>query len=143
MAEFFGIRLAHASFRDPVWEYVLDADIARANFDQEQFEVGVVGHTHVPAIFWNESRAAGGGRLVLPKEVSRGDWELPPQRLLLNPGGVGQPRDGDPRASWASFDDERRIFTLHRVEYAVAAAQEAIRRAGLPEILADRLSEGW
>lgn len=133
-----GIELAHASMRDPVWEYVIDEEIARANFETASFEMLLVGHTHVPAVF---SLAGSGveGFAPAPEEPISCD----PGRYILNPGGVGQPRDGDPRAAWATLDLSDQIFTLHRVDYPVARAQKAIRAAGLPGALADRLGEGW
>jgi predicted phosphodiesterase len=143
------IELAHASIRDPIWEYVLDSSIAAASFDERPFQIAFVGHTHVPAVFSRdpESHRVSGLRIIVPagSVVTR---ELPGllndgARVLLNPGGIGQPRDGDPRASWATWAEEEKVLTLRRVEYAVADAQKAILAAGLPELLAERLSEGW
>jgi diadenosine tetraphosphatase ApaH/serine/threonine PP2A family protein phosphatase len=143
------IELAHASMRDPIWEYVLDSSVAAASFEARPFEIAFVGHTHVPAVFSleAESRRVTGLRIIVPEGdvVSR---ELPDlvgegRRVLLNPGGVGQPRDGDPRASWATWSVEDRVMTLRRIEYPVEDAQRTILAAGLPELLAERLAEGW
>lgn len=139
---FRGLHLAHASVRDPVWEYVLDYSTAAANFDHLDFEVAIVGHTHVPAVFVRQSEGEIRGLRVITLDPER-QISLPEGRLILNPGGVGQPRDGDPRASWALWDMEERVFTVRRLEYPVDQAQQAIRAAGLPEILAERLTQGW
>jgi diadenosine tetraphosphatase ApaH/serine/threonine PP2A family protein phosphatase len=64
------------------------------------------------------------------------------KRYLINPGSVGQPRDGDPRAAFGILDTERKVFGFHRVEYDVATAQDKIRRTGLPSGLAKRLASG-
>jgi diadenosine tetraphosphatase ApaH/serine/threonine PP2A family protein phosphatase len=133
-----GIELAHASLRDPVWEYVVDEGIAAANFDVAPFETLLVGHTHIPAVFRLASTRVE-GIAVGPDDP----LACVSGRFILNPGGVGQPRDGDPRAAWATWHSIDRVFTLHRVEYPVASAQKAIRAAGLPGMLADRLAEGW
>lgn len=133
-----GIELAHASVRDPVWEYVIDEAIARANFEIASFELLLVGHTHVPSVFWMAGSEVEGFAPTPEEPIS-----CESGRFILNPGGVGQPRDGDPRAAWATLDVSDRIFTLRRVDYPVARAQKAIRAAGLPGVLADRLAEGW
>lgn len=135
------LEVAHASFRDPIWEYVFSSEVAGANFREEDFEIGVVGHTHVPAVYtWGGETAAGGPVTV----EAHGLAEIPVSaaRALLNPGGVGQPRDGDPRASWATWETEQRHFTVRRLEYPVRQVQEDILRAGLPPFLASRLSQG-
>lgn len=139
-AELEGFQLAHASPRDPVMEYVIDAVTAYANFEQEDFEAAVVGHTHVPAVFYVANGDVDGGRIVSPEpEATIG---LPGSRVILNPGGVGQPRDGDPRASWGILDTISRTFTVRRIEYPVAQAQAAIVELGLPSFLAERLAVG-
>ncbi len=66
----------------------------------------------------------------------------PGARYLINPGSVGQPRDGNPLASFAIFDPQSRVVTIHRVEYQLKSAQQRILDAGLPRPLADRLSIG-
>jgi diadenosine tetraphosphatase ApaH/serine/threonine PP2A family protein phosphatase len=68
--------------------------------------------------------------------------ELRDRRLVINPGSVGQPRDGDPRTSYAVYDDEARTVTVHRLEYDIAATQQKMAAAGLPRWLIQRLSLG-
>ena len=140
------IAIAHGSPRDPVSEYVLDLATASANFDERDFDIAFVGHTHVPAAFWMEldSTKVRAGRLAV--SPSRNEIDFPFDsvgRLLLNPGSIGQPRDGDPRAAWATWEPEKRVMTMRRVEYPIMHEQESIRKAGLPESLAARLAEGF
>lgn len=132
----FGLSLAHASIRDPVSEYVSNPQVAGENFAVADFDIAVVGHTHVPAVF------ALMGQFVTGERLPAGRADLTGQRSIVNPGSVGQPRDGDPRASWATFDSRTSIFEVRRVEYDVRRAQEAIIQAGLPKFLATRLQEG-
>lgn len=131
--------LAHASPRDPIWEYVLDPETAQANLKHFDTPICFVGHTHVPTIF--ASHADG------KREFRRGTagelLELrPDSRYLINPGSVGQPRDGDPRAAYAVWDTDAGTIRFNRVEYDIPVTQELMRTAGLPEPLADRLAFG-
>lgn len=110
---------------------------------EEAFEFGarivLFGHTHMAGVFERKDgriRAAVPSADVVTLELS------PPAAYLINPGSVGQPRDGDPRAAYGVLEPEDDLFTWHRVSYAVEAAQERIRRAGLPALLADRLEIG-
>ena len=134
---FEGLDLAHASPRDPVEEYVTDRFVAQLNFAERSFDTVAVGHTHIPAVFVLESAR------VVRIDPSPGEAiHLKGRRAILNPGAVGQPRDGDPRASWGTWDTERSRFVVRRVEYPVEKAQRAILDAGLPPQLAHRLSQG-
>ncbi len=134
-----GVMLAHGSPREPLWEYLLDPGTARMNFMAFNFNLGLVGHTHIPLIFeWMEDQREA--RTLLP------DWEGPLQlagrRLILNPGSVGQPRDGNPRSSYAIYDSDTQVWEVHRVAYAVEVTQERMRARGLPPRLIDRLEMG-
>jgi predicted phosphodiesterase len=134
-----GLGLFHASPRDPVWEYVLSAQQAAECLDAQQDRICLIGHSHVALSFSRQSSSeltAGQTRADAERlELASGEW-------LLNPGSVGQPRDGDPRAAWMELDLERLVATYHRVDYDVEAAGAAIRGAGLPEGLAERLRYG-
>lgn len=133
------ISLYHASPRDPVWDYVTSDEKARAALAAAASDIVCVGHTHVPAAWrLREDGEIEGGFVGGP-----GTIELQEGRWLVNPGAVGQPRDGDPRAAWALLDDRERTITFHRTPYDVAGAQNAILARGLPPDLARRLSEGW
>jgi len=132
------VGLYHASPRDPIWEYVLAVDQARECMDVQSSRVSVVGHSHV-ALYFSDGAGTGavGGQVPDGHEIdlSNGRW-------LLNPGSVGQPRDGDPRAAWLELDTEAWVATYHRVDYEIDRAAEAIRAAGLPDLLASRLYVG-
>ena len=130
--------LFHASPRDPVWEYVLSTLQADACMDAMEPRVGAIGHSHV-ALFFNREPdgQVRGAQAPAGTEVdlSEGSW-------LINPGGVGQPRDGDPRAAWLLLDLDGWTAEWRRVEYPIDEAAHAIQRAGLPQALANRLYRG-
>lgn len=132
------IGLFHGSPRDPVWEYVLSSMAADDCIDVMEERVGAVGHSHVALAFW---RRGDGPTAGAPSEPGT-ELDLSGDRWLVNPGSVGQPRDGDPRASWLVLDLGSWRATWHRTEYDIDAAAEAIRMAGLPKQLADRLYYG-
>lgn len=131
------ITLVHGSPRDPLREYVTDGAVAAANIEVLRTRHGLHGHTHVP-VAW----VATADRVTLVNGRDAASLELGEDRTLLNPGSVGQPRDGDPRASYLILDLEGRRGSWHRVEYDVAPVQAAILAAGLPGRLAARLSIG-
>ena len=134
-----GIVLAHGSPRDPVWEYLVDAAAAAQNFEQCDFNVALVGHSHLPLVHeWvDEGQRARSLRAEVGLLVV-----MAGRRLILNPGSVGQPRDGDPRASYAVLDTDRMTWSFHRVAYPVAITQERMRAQALPQRLIDRLEVG-
>jgi diadenosine tetraphosphatase ApaH/serine/threonine PP2A family protein phosphatase len=129
--------LVHGSPRDPVWEYITSAALARANLELMETSFGLHGHTHVP-IAWIERD----GRVDGITPTAGASLRLEHGRALLNPGSVGQPRDGDPTASWLELDTDARIATWRRVAYDIAAARAGILDAGLPARLGDRLRVG-
>jgi diadenosine tetraphosphatase ApaH/serine/threonine PP2A family protein phosphatase len=132
-----GVELFHASPRDPVWEYVLSGEAAAAAFELTEAPLVLVGHSHVPLAISLEDGALGGGLAPAATEAP-----LAPGRRLLNPGSVGQPRDGDPRAAWLLLDFAEELATFRRVEYEVRETQEEMRERGLPDALAERLAHG-
>ena len=137
-AERAGVPLYHGSAREPVWEYVLSEQAALATLDDAQAPLVLVGHSHIALAFGFDGNAvieAGVARAGTERELAEGRW-------LLNPGSVGQPRDGDPRAAWVLLDLERRFAEFRRVPYPVEQTQTELRQAGLPAALADRLSHG-
>ncbi|HVE76252.1 MAG TPA: metallophosphoesterase family protein [Actinomycetota bacterium] len=129
--------LAHGSPRRPADEYIVSVNEAHENFKDSHFETAFVGHTHQPAAFLLRDDDVVSLRPVPGEELAVGS-----SRAILNPGSVGQPRDGDPRASWGVWDEESRNFTVRKVEYPIEQTQAAILQAGLPELLAWRLGEG-
>ena len=131
------VALYHGSARDPVWEYVLSDAAALATFELAGSPLVLVGHSHVALALGVVDEQLVGGLAPDGSGVSFAD-----DRWLLNPGSVGQPRDGDPRAAYLMLDLQERVAEFHRVEYDVAGTQREIREAGLPEGLAARLELG-
>jgi predicted phosphodiesterase len=129
--------LVHGSPRDPLWEYVYSTSLAAANLDAYATPYCLLGHTHVPLTF---IQAGGRMETLLPDDGTV--LELGGRRAIVNPGGVGQPRDGDARASGALLDTAAGTVTWRRAPYPIAATQAAMRTAGLPQRLIDRLELG-
>ena len=132
-----GVELFHGSPRDPVWDYVLSEDAARESFAATTEPLVLVGHSHIAL-----ELASDGLRLLGGKADGGMNIDLGGPRRLLNPGSVGQPRDGDPRAGWLEIDNDERRATFRRTDYPVELTQAEMREAGLPEILAERLEHG-
>jgi diadenosine tetraphosphatase ApaH/serine/threonine PP2A family protein phosphatase len=133
-----GAEIFHASPRDPIWEYVLTLEAVEAAFELTEEPLVLVGHSHVPlALALTDGTVAGG---IAPDatvaELGRGS------RLLLNPGSVGQPRDGDYRAAWLLLDFAGGRASFRRVPYPVEKTQAEISERGLPPTLAERLARG-
>ncbi len=129
--------LAHGSPRDPVWEYLITVESAIACFTHIDTYWCLVGHSHMP--FLCIPRPDGAAFMSFPQGRA---VQLDEDSLIVNPGSVGQPRDGDPRASYVVYDDGAQTITHHRVEYDIAATQDKMRRHNLPDYLIDRLSVG-
>ena len=132
------VGLYHASPRDPVWEYVLSPLQAELCLDAQSHRVCLIGHSHVALSFSRADGQSATGQTRAPGEqldISQGEW-------LINPGSVGQPRDGDPRAAWLELDLEAWKALYRRTEYDIAGAAAAIRAARLPDSLAERLAFG-
>jgi diadenosine tetraphosphatase ApaH/serine/threonine PP2A family protein phosphatase len=136
-----GVGLFHASPSDPIWEYVLSIDQAEVGLNAQAQRVGLIGHSHISLFFTRPEPAqagtaqgaqAGDGAVL---GLESGSW-------LLNPGSIGQPRDGDPRAAWLELNTEAWTARFHRTPYDVATAAETILAAGLPSQLAERLEVG-
>jgi predicted phosphodiesterase len=135
--ELEGFTLVHGSPRDPTWEYVYAVSVARANMNRFTTANCLVGHTHVPLVY---RQAGSKTEPWLPRDGS--ELVFDERRALINPGSVGQPRDGDRRASGMLLDTEQMRATWHRVEYPVDAVQQLMEKAGLPKRLVARLSHG-
>jgi len=127
----------HGSPRDPMWEYITGAAVAAANLPA--FETGIClhGHTHVPVVF----HADDGKVTTVPATVGE-PVSIRPGRSLVNPGSVGQPRDGNPAASYLVLDTDAEEVEFRRVAYDIDATQRAMRLVELPPRLAERLSYG-
>jgi len=146
------VALYHASPRDPVWEYVLWPDQAAECIEVQATRVSLIGHSHVALFFVRPEdgdRRLPGGQAVELEDAAKGAQagagtrlDLSEGRWLINPGSVGQPRDGDRRAAWLELDTDAWEATYHRVEYEIDRAAEAIAANELPEHLARRLYVG-
>jgi diadenosine tetraphosphatase ApaH/serine/threonine PP2A family protein phosphatase len=133
-----GVPLYHGSARDPVWEYVLDDEAALATLELAGSPLVLVGHSHVALrVVRSDDGDLDGGLAAADTQL-----ELQGVQALLNPGSVGQPRDGDPRAAYLLLDLDARRAGFRRVEYDIERTQREIRDAGLPELLAARLELG-
>ena len=130
--------LVHGSPREPIWEYLLSIEAAQPNFSHFETPYCLVGHSHVPIIF--ELLGNNATYKAFPEDTN---LKLEENRLIINPGGVGQPRDGDPRASYAIYEVESQTMHHHRVEYDIPATQKKMEERGLPLPLILRLSQGW
>jgi predicted phosphodiesterase len=136
LASLDAVDLFHASARDPVWEYVLTEEAAHATLELTKAPLVLVGHSHVALALTLDGTEVAGGLAPAGTEVElNGRW-------LLNPGSVGQPRDGDPRAAWLLVDLEQRFAAFHRVAYSIEKTQSEMRERGLPRALAARLERG-
>jgi predicted phosphodiesterase len=129
--------LYHASPRDPIWDYVLTEEAAAESLALTTAPLVLIGHSHVPLALTLENDLVVGGVAPAGTEVPLGD-----RRWLLNPGSVGQPRDGDPRAAWLLLDFAEHQASFRREVYPIEKTQAEILERGLPEMLATRLAIG-
>jgi predicted phosphodiesterase len=134
--------LVHGSPRDPIWEYLFRPTTARASFDELETAHALVGHTHVPCKFTLFVQN-GVQRCEMDRLIEGTPQPLGEGRLIINPGSVGQPRDGDIRASYLILDTEACTYEHHRVYYDVKQTQERMDKAKLPDRNITRLSYGW
>ena len=130
--------LVHGSPREPIWEYLISTGIAKENFAYFESQFCLVGHSHVPLVF----SYGEGGTCSSSQFLASVGLVLGRNRLIINPGGVGQPRDGDPQASYAIYDSEARLVRLYRVPYDIRSTQDRMVECGLPMSLVARLSHG-
>lgn len=134
--------IVHGSPRHPVWEYITHPSVATANLSNFDTPYCLFGHTHIPVVFACSS--AGSRKKCDAFTMPLNDpVPLGKQRWLINPGGVGQPRDGDPRASYIILDTEANTIEHHRVGYPIEETQRLMIACHLPERLATRLTFGW
>jgi predicted phosphodiesterase len=129
--------LVHGSPRDPTWEYVTAIPIARANLAILTTRHCLFGHTHLPIAF-----RADGNSVAQVTPAGRSAFTLDARSTMLNPGSVGQPRDGNRASAYAVLDTTKNELSWARVVYDIAGTQAAMRRARLPERLIDRLDYG-
>jgi diadenosine tetraphosphatase ApaH/serine/threonine PP2A family protein phosphatase len=133
------VTLVHGSPRNPVWEYIMEKNSAMENFDYFTTRLCFVGHTHFPTTFVLRDFGA-----TVERKIFRNDEiEIITERMIINPGSVGQPRDHDPRASYGIFSSEDSSWEQRRVAYDVKHIQSAIDSIGLPGRNSLRLAGGW
>jgi len=132
--------LVHGSPRHPVWEYITHPSVATANLHDFETPYCLFGHTHVPVVFiyMDAKKKCDTFNMPLNEPVPLGEG-----RWLINPGGVGQPRDADPRASYIILDTDDNTIEHHRVDYPIEETQRLMIARRLPERLATRLTFGW
>ena len=132
-------QFVHGSLREPTEEYLYSISDALPTFERMKEPLCFVGHSHIPLFIGSRKDGNYEGRgLQDGEEVVIDDYE----KVIINVGGVGQPRDGDARASFGLYDSGRKIFSLHRIAYDVEAVQDKMRKAGLPVPLIERLTYG-
>ena len=130
--------LVHGSPREPIMEYILSISVARQNFDCFRTKYCLIGHTHIPQAYsFDEEDICTVTRFVPTVKLVTGEI-----RLIINPGAVGQPRDGNPDASYAIYDNGTKTVQLRRVPYDIRKTQDRIMESGLPPRLAYRLESG-
>jgi len=133
---FEDFRFSHSTFQNPsYWNYITSIYEAEDEFDYDYFKILFIGHTHIPVVY---EKDAYNVKIIEPKELKIEEKS----RYIINVGSVGQPRDGDNRASFVLFDSERMVVKFHRVEYDINSAMEKIKDRKLPKILAERLEKG-
>ncbi len=132
--------LVHGSPREPIWEYIIYPSTAQLNFQFFDTQLCLAGHTHAPAIFREETPEH---KFEISIPVPGEPIQIDDERLIVNPGSVGQPRDGDPQAAYMVFDEDAKVIEYHRVPYDVAVTQALMMEEGLPESLISRLTFGW
>lgn len=133
--------LVHGSPKDPIRDYTLPSDVSEPQKMADRYErmggcrICFVGHSHVPGVYED------GNGFRTPDELNS-SWQLGDRKAIVNIGSVGQPRDGDPRASYVTYEQSSGDVRFHRVEYDVEATMAKIRASELPDYLADRLAVG-
>jgi len=134
------VTMAHGSPRYPIWEYLVYASVAALNYAFFDTKLCLVGHTHVPILFeqTSDSTDCHASRLPAGERLALGEG-----RYIVNPGSVGQPRDGDPRAAYLLLETDDLTIEPRRVAYDIEATQRLMRKAGLPRRNIARLELGW
>ncbi len=133
--------LVHGSLRLPIWEYLYSYEAATAHLERQQTPFSLVGHTHVPMLVREGEEYPHGCEMYYLEDGARAQLSRE-RKYIVNPGSVGQPRDGDPRAAYAAYDTESGAITLYRLEYDIQATQKLMEAADLPRWLIDRLAVG-
>ncbi len=137
------VTLVHGSPRYPIWEYIISIPIALESFDYFETPWCLVGHSHIPVIFHLIEKEGFRDCEALLPPLNK-PFHLPPgERFIVNPGSVGQPRDGDPRASYVILDLEKQTVEYRRISYPIEKTQAKMEEIGLPPRLIARIAFGW
>jgi len=134
--------LAHGSPRQPIWEYILDPMTAGHNFELFDTHTCLVGHTHVPAVYFMPDGVNNPRSCITHTPHWNQAIHLNSGRWIVNPGSVGQPRDGQPDASYAILDLNNNTWEHRRVRYPLQETQRRMRERDLPPRLIERLAQG-
>lgn len=139
-----GVTCVHGTLRGPVWEYLYSYEAGRAHLARQATHVSFIGHTHIPTLVLEDEvdETSPGGCELRRLNAGQRVWLTRERKQAINPGSVGQPRDGDPRAAYAIFDTDEETVTLHRVTYDIPAVQKLMQPAELPKWLIERLALG-
>lgn len=133
--------LVHGTLREPIQEYLRSHEAALAHLERQETPLSLIGHTHIPTLVMQGQEFPHGCEMYHLEDGARLRLNRD-RKLVINPGSVGQPRDGDPRASYALYDTDSETVTLHRLEYDIAATQRLMEKADLPRWLIQRLTVG-
>jgi diadenosine tetraphosphatase ApaH/serine/threonine PP2A family protein phosphatase len=136
------VTLTHGSPRNPVWEYILDLHSASINFKHFKTKICMVGHTHLPIAYVQQQMDNGFYDVQWFLTAENTPYNVS-SRVILNPGSTGQPRDHDPRASFAIYDSDSSTWEIFRVSYDINSVQRRIKKKDLPSRHATRLVDGW
>jgi len=137
--EFEDFQVVHGSLRQPLEEYILNLSDALPTFARMTLPVCFIGHSHQPFCLAKKKDGNYDGKTLTDgDEFLVDDYE----QAIINVGGVGQPRDGDPRACFGIYNSSNKLFSLRRTAYDIAAVQEKMKASGLPQKLIDRLARG-
>lgn len=131
------ILFVHASPQDPErWYYLFSLDDFKRHFQYFNTQICFIGHSHMPGAVFQDANSYTDFLNDNPFPL------IENRKYIVNVGSVGQPRDLDPRASYAIFDGNRKMIEVVRLDYNIPLAQQKVIDAGLPEVLADRLLMG-
>ncbi|MFC1979108.1 metallophosphoesterase family protein [Chloroflexota bacterium] len=132
--------IVHGSPRQPLWEYVLSASVANQNIDYFDTKYCLVGHSHVPLVYTYDEALHECKSIDISDGYS---FKFAEQRLIINPGGVGQPRDGNPKASYMLYNSDAGTLSHHRIDYNFSKTQAKMTKHNLPDLLIERLAYGY
>ena len=133
------ITIVHSTLENPEeWNYIYSTFQAHRNIELQETPLLFIGHSHLPIFFFENLKEDEPIQYTIEEKIEIKEG----YKYIINVGSVGQPRDGNPKASYAIYDDEKNFVEINRIEYDVKKAKEKILEAGLPQILGERLEHG-